>query len=174
MIDMRTLVFSLSVALCACSTPYQDMGLMGGVKATQIDATTLRIVGKGNAYTGAETIQNYVFLKAAEETQRLGYDMFLVLDEQNSKKIGVITTPGSATSYTTGSATAYGTGNFANAYGSSTTRTYYTPGSVIPYEKPRTNIMIKLFKGIKPENAPPNLFVASEIIQYLGPQMRGK
>jgi hypothetical protein len=37
--------------LAACSTPYQEMGLMGGVSASQIDAMTIRFDARGNAFT---------------------------------------------------------------------------------------------------------------------------
>ena len=171
----RLLVAALCAPLLAsCATPYQEIGLTGGVSATQIDETTLRISGRGNGFTEAATIQNYVLLKAAEETARRGYDLFLIVSASDASRIGSIVIPGSATSYTTGSATAYGYGNFATARGSSTTQTYYTPSQNIPFVKPGQDAVVKMFRGVKPSDAPPNLFVASDVIRYLGSQVGGR
>jgi hypothetical protein len=147
--------------LAACSTPYQEMGFSGGVMATQIDATTVRVHARGNGFTDPATIQDYVMLKAAEETQRLGYDLFQVMDEKDTVKTEYSQMPGTATSYTT----AYG--------GFATTSTYYSPGATLSFDKPRSEILIKLFRGPKPAIAPPNLFAASEVIQFVGTRVEG-
>jgi hypothetical protein len=44
------------------------MGFSGGVAAQQITADTWRIQSRGNAYTGASTVQDYVLLKAADDS----------------------------------------------------------------------------------------------------------
>jgi len=170
---MRATAYALVAALsvAACATPYQPMGFGGGVSATQLDETTFRISGRGNAFTDAATIQNYVLLKAAEETASCGYDMFLIVSSADTSRSGTMVTPGQATSYTTGSATAFGSGNYATAVGSSTTQTYYTPGQTFSYVKPGEDVIVKMFQGSIPPDAPPNLFVASEVIKYLGPQV---
>lgn len=160
-------VVAILAALSACATPYQDMGFMGGVKASQIDATTLRVHASGNAFTDPEKTQNYVMLKAAQETQRLGYDLFLVVDSQDRVKTDYTALPGSTTSYTSGYVS-----DFGNLH--ATTNTYTSPGHIVSSEKPRSDIVIKLYKGPKPQNSPPTLYAASEVIQYLGPQVLGK
>jgi hypothetical protein len=77
----------LSAALlCACSTPYQDMGLLGGVSATQIDANTASVTAHGNGYTSASTIKNYAMLKAADETIALGFDYFAMGDSSDESR----------------------------------------------------------------------------------------
>lgn len=165
----RLLVLSIFI-VAACSTPYQERGLFGGVSATQIDETTLRVTGRGNAYTDPATIQDYVLLKAAEETVAHGYDMFLIVDTQSSQKMGAVMTPGTSRSVTTGSASAYGYGNYAYGVGSATTTTTHYPGQTFLYSKPRTDIVVKMLKGAKPADAPAGLFVAEEVIKYLRPR----
>jgi hypothetical protein len=41
------------------------MGLTGGVGTQQISADTFRIISRGNGFTTAETVQDYILLKAA-------------------------------------------------------------------------------------------------------------
>lgn len=157
----RTLLFLCSIfILSGCTTPYGDMGFTGGVEATQIDDRTIRVHARGNAYTSSAIIQDYVLLKAAEETLRLGFDLFTVIDSESYSKTGAFTTPGTA--HTTGHA--YSTGNYA--YGSATT-TYY-PGQTFYYSKPRSDIVVQMFEGEMPENAPANLFDAQTVYKYLG------
>ncbi|MGN6148778.1 MAG: CC0125/CC1285 family lipoprotein [Rhizomicrobium sp.] len=157
-------------SLFACSTPYQESGLLGGVHATQIDADTIQIVGKGNGFTSASTIQNYVLLKAADETLAHGYDLFVVVDAADETRHGTIYVPGQTTSNTTGRATVWGN----TIQGTSTTQTYTTPGTTFGIVKPGEAVTIKMFKGEKPANGPPNLYSAKEIETYLGPQVRGR
>lgn len=122
----RIVFLVLTLIIAGCATPYQEMGFRGGVSASQIDETTLRISGRGNAKTDAATIQNYVLLKAAEETTKRGYDLFLIVDSSDTSRAGTFVLPGQANSYTTGSAAVYGTGNHASVSGHSTTNTNYT------------------------------------------------
>ena len=161
------------LAIASCATPYQDMGFTGGVSASRIDETTLRVQSKGNAYTSMETIQDYVMLKAAEETIANGYDLFLVMDGDSYTQTGSYTAPGTATTYTSGSAYGSSFGNTTNVYGSATSTTYYTPGQTTFFNKPRTNIVVRMFTGPKPDDAPPTLFDARDVVKYLGPQIKG-
>src|SRR5215468_7671733 len=91
----RIICILAALTLGACATPYQEIGLTGGVSAVQLDESTLRISGRGNAFTDAATIQNYVLLKAAEETSRRGYDMFMVISANDVSRAGTIVLPGS-------------------------------------------------------------------------------
>lgn len=163
----------LSLSLSSCATPYQEMSFTGGVSATQIDANTLRISGRGNAFTDSTTIQDYVLVKAAEQTLALGYGSFEIINASNASRTGTVVVPGSATSYSTGTATAYGYGNTATAYGNSTTQTYYTPPTAIPYYKPGEDLLVKMHPGAKPSNAPANWYNAQEIMTYLGAKVKG-
>src|SRR5438874_1599766 len=136
-------LFALGIGLCGCATPYQEIGLTGGVSATQIDETTLRISGRGNGFTDPATIQNYVLLKAAEETKRRGFDGFAILNNRDVTRVG---------SATFGSASAYANGNSVSAFGSSFSA---------PIVKPGEDALVKMFKGPKPPDAPSNVFDAA-------------
>ena len=59
---MKELIGVLAfAALSACSTPYQDMGTLGGVQAVRITDDTAQIRAQGNGYTDPDTIQRYAF-----------------------------------------------------------------------------------------------------------------
>lgn len=145
---MRTLGACVAaLALASCATPYGDMGLMGGVRATQITADTFQITARGNAYTDADTIQRFVIRKAAEQTVTSGYDLFAMGNSVDRTSVGFIST-----------ANVTGTGNQAFAFGN-TTRLV----------KPGETVMIKAFKGPRPNPMPPGLYDAREVLAYLVP-----
>ncbi|MGN6517124.1 MAG: CC0125/CC1285 family lipoprotein [Rhizomicrobium sp.] len=164
----RYSILLVAVGLAACSTPYQEMGLLGGVSATRIDDNTIQISGKGNAYTSAATIQQYVLLKAADETLADGYDFFVLVSASDASRSGAFYVPGQTTSYTTGSASIMGN----NVYGQATTHTYATPGSAFIFIKPGEDAVIKMYRGVKPADAPPNVYDAYQVEQYLGAQIK--
>ncbi|HSZ74464.1 MAG TPA: hypothetical protein VK779_06575 [Rhizomicrobium sp.] len=163
-----------TAVLVSCATPYQSMGLRGGVSATQIDNDTLRISGRGNGFTDPATIQNYVLVKAAQETMARHFVSFEIVGDRDTSRGGAVVLPGTATSYTTGNATAYGYGNTATAYGTSTTNTTYMPPQAIPFVKPGEDVIVKMHADAKPAGAPPNWYNASEVIFYLCPQVKCK
>jgi hypothetical protein len=146
----------LAFALCACTTPYGEMGLLGGVSATQIDANTLQIAARGNGYTGSDTIQRYVLLRAAEETAKRGFDLFLIVSSKDVTQ------------------TLYSVSSSGNSVSSSTHSVTMTTSSglAIPVPLPGEDVLVKMFKGEKPADAPPNLYKASEVIQYVGPTVK--
>jgi hypothetical protein len=74
-----------------------------------------------------------------EQAAKLGAHAVLVSSKYSHTVSGAvpITTPTTATSYTTGTATAYGRGGVVNAYGNSTT-TYGTQTNMIPYSIERS------------------------------------
>jgi hypothetical protein len=131
------------------------MGVLGGVSAVQIDASTLRISGRGNGFTDPATIQNYVLLKAAEETKRRGFDLFVILNSSDTTRVGEATF---------GSASAFGGRGYAWGLGSSFSE---------PIVKPGEDALVKMVKGAKPPNAPANVFDAAEVLHYLGPSVQG-
>lgn len=69
---------------------------------------------------------------------------------------GAIFIPGQTTSYTNGT----------------TTQTVSSPGSAFGIVKPGEDVIIKMYKGMKPANAPANVYVAAEVIEFVGPQVR--
>jgi hypothetical protein len=74
----------LAMILCAgCTTPYQELGLLGGVRAQQVTADTYRIVSRGNSHTSSTTIRDYTLLKAAETTKQSGATHFAIISEKD-------------------------------------------------------------------------------------------
>lgn len=153
-------LIAIGALLSSCATPYQQMGLMGGVNVQPIDSTTLRITGRGNAFTSTQTLEKYVVLRAAEETRRRGYDLFLVTGGQLLSKPGVVTVAGRTYTYET-----------VDAYDNPVTQTYAAPDTAIHYTKPQTSMVIRMLKGPKPADAPKNLFVSADVIRFLGPEV---
>src|SRR5262249_40192561 len=78
--------------LAGCATPYQEMGLLGGVEAYRVSDDTFQVVAKGNGYTDPATIQRYALRKAAEMTLASGYDYFALASEGDISRRGAITT----------------------------------------------------------------------------------
>jgi hypothetical protein len=67
---LKVISLASLVLLAGCSTPYQEMGLLGGVSAARIDEHTAQIRAQGNGYTAAATVEMFVMLKSAEETMK--------------------------------------------------------------------------------------------------------
>ena len=105
--------------------------------------------------------ENYVVLRAAEETQRRGYDLFLVIGGEEQNKPGLISVAGRTHTYET-----------VDVYDNPVTQTYSDPDTAIHYIKPQTNLEIRMLKGPKPADAPKNLFVAADVIRFLQPKVR--
>lgn len=86
------------------------------------------------------------------EARRVGADLVVIIDPSyTGTRSGemAVTTPTTSTSYTTGSATAYGAGGSATAYGQSTTTTYGTSTSYIPYSVDRYDFGAVFFVAVK-------------------------
>lgn len=142
---IRALLLTGSVVmLSACTTPYQEMGALGGVAVTRIDSTSARVTAAVNGYTDRTVAANYALLKAAETTQQSGFGHFAIVSDQSD-----ITTS---------------TNVYYNAYTGM--------ASAYDVEKPRNDIMIRMFPGKRPPNAPGNVYDAVDIINTLGPQVQ--
>lgn len=139
---MRFLAAALLLGLAGCATPYQEMGFLGGVQATQVTQDTFQIAARGNAYTGADTIQRYALRKAAETTVAAGYDLFMLGDRQDRTRRATVIS-GDASD-----------GSFS--------------GFAQTLVKPGETVLVKMFKGAKPADAPANLFDARDVLKYLG------
>lgn len=132
------------VFITACSTAYQEPGFTGGVKAAMLDTNTAQISAKGNAYTNSETIWRYALLKSAEATLAHGFGHFALIDSESYEKT------------TTTANTHVTTGYYPTAY--TTVNTQHSP---------RSNFIIKMYKGQKPSNAPANIFDAQSVYDTL-------
>jgi hypothetical protein len=149
---MRIACLLVAILLAACSTPYQDMGLLGGVEAQQITSSTFRIVARGNGYTGSTAIQDYAMLKAAETTRQHGGTHFAIIGERDASAAGYMSTPGYAQTNVIGN----------------TAFTTYTPGSVHQYLKPGQDLYIRIFTVATNQAPPGGTFSADEIIRFVG------
>lgn len=141
----------LCLTLAACSTKYQDMGFTGGVEAQQITSDTFRIQARGNAYTNATTVQDYVLLKAAETAQAVGASHFQIISAANASRASTFVTPGTSTT------------TFVGNQAFTTT----APGSVDTVIKPGQDVYVRVLK-LPPGPAPQGVYSAAEIIQFIG------
>jgi len=133
--------------LAGCATPYQEMGLLGGVAATQISKDTFQITARGNGYTDADTIERYALRKSAETTLGAGFDLFLIGGDKDR-----------STSMRMSSGYAYGGYNWASGWGFSQ-----------DLLKPGQTLMVKMFRGELPNPAPPGMFDARDVLSHLAP-----
>lgn len=134
----------LLLCLAACATPYQEMGLRGGVKAVRITNDTAQITAAGNAYTDEDTIQRYALRRAAEETINDGYDVFRIETDADRTRVGST----SSTILTSGRHSVLGFG--------------YT----MPIIKPGQTLLIRMSKGPAPDPLPDGMFDAREVLKY--------
>jgi hypothetical protein len=132
----------ISVVLAGCSTPYQEMGYLGGVTAEQMTNDTYRIISRGNQYTAGTTVQDHVLLKAAETTKQAGGTHFALISAQDASRV----------SYNT----SYGQG-FAS-----------TSASVRPGE----NAFIRVLRLQPGQQPPHGAFAADEIIKFTGARVK--
>jgi hypothetical protein len=166
----RLLCFAIgSMVVASCATPYQAMGLMGGLSATQIDANTMRISSRGNRFSDLGQMKDYVMLRAAEETLKHGYDAFGIVESENATR-----TVTDHVSHTSIQSTVGFAMNPANpgapgtpVFGTANVTTYGTE----TYTKPGQDLIIKMFKGPKPDGS--NTYSAAEVVAFLGPRVRG-
>jgi len=142
--------------LASCQTPYQEPGFTGGVTAQAITDNTYRISARGNGYTAANTIQDYVLLKAAETTLAKGGTHFVIVTSANATQNMVGQTPGMMTTNVIGK-TAY---------------TTYTPGVTYDIVKPGQDTIIQVLtipKGVAP---PMGAFPAQEVFDNINPRVK--
>ncbi len=126
-----------ALAITACATPYQNMGMLGGVEAHPISDDTIQIVAKGNAYTETSTIQRYALRKAAEETLAHGYDYFAVVNGSDDSRRG----------------------SAGSAFGGRG----WLFGSSWEMLKPGDILLVKMLHGPQPDPLPPNVYRAQSV-----------
>jgi hypothetical protein len=79
---MRVPLLFVLLLLTCCATPYQDMGLGGGVDAQKLSSDTYKIMAYGNALATPVLIRDYAMRKAAETTRQAGNSHFVILRQQ--------------------------------------------------------------------------------------------
>jgi hypothetical protein len=142
--------------LAGCATRYQEMGLMGGVAAEQMSADVFRIKSRGNGYTDATTVQDYVLLKAAETAKSIGGTHFQVISAADATRQQVVSTPGTVNT---------------SVYGNAALTTY-TPPSTSIMNKPGQDVYIRVLR-LPPGNQPPaGAFAADDIVQFIGGRVK--
>lgn len=151
-----------------CGTSYNPST---SAVVTPLNSDTFRINTRGNAFTDLSTTQDYALLRASELALQNGYRYFIILSSSNRVKRGTTTTPGSFQSNTYGTAQAYSYGGYGTAYGSSTTYGTYTPPQTSSYEKPRSEIVVKLLHR-KPNDINIVVYDAQLIFEQLDARVR--
>jgi hypothetical protein len=152
------IAFVAAITACATSTSYQPMDGRYGYSEQRIEENRYRIVFKGNAATSRETVETYLLYRAAELTLDLGFDYFLVTEQETEARTTYQTTPLVYGRYR------YGFHHFP----------YYAHGYPWAGETRTTQIrryeavaFVAMYKGAKPQNEP-TAFDAREVISNLG------
>jgi hypothetical protein len=128
------------------------MGLAGGVEAAPMTNDTYRISARGNGYTDATTIQDYVYLKAAETTLGAGQTHFTIVNGTDRTDNAVGQTAGSFTNY----------GGMA----------WYNPGITYNIVKPGEDLIIRVWTPGPKDMLPPNTYAAQQIYENINPRVK--
>ena len=80
-------IIACAASLVSCATKYQDMGFTGGVAAEPVMTDVYRITARGNGYTSADRVQDFVLLKGAETTLAAGGNYFVVIDQKDRTNV---------------------------------------------------------------------------------------
>jgi hypothetical protein len=147
------LALVLAVTLAACSTTYGKMGLTGGVAAAPVTSDTYRISARGNGFTDATTVQDYVLLKAAETALGAGQTHFTIVNNRDATDRSYGQTAGSFNNWGGGFVT-------------------YNPGMTYDIVKPGEDIMVRIWTPKKGEVLPPNTFNAQEVFNNINPRVK--
>jgi hypothetical protein len=158
----KYILLAASALLTACATPYGKYGILGGYTDSRIDENTFSISVDTNGFTNQQTTSMHALYRAAELTIENGFDFFVISNGANNSSSMAMAMPGASTSRTT-----------VNAYGSTAyarTTTTYAPTTVVPIVFPNSTLVIKSFKGTKPEGVA-SAYDARSLIKHLGPQI---
>lgn len=155
-------VVLLAFVLSACATPYGKYGLLGGFTDARIDDNTFSISVDTNGFTNQQATSMQALYRAAELTAEHGFDHFIIASNTVNPTSMAMAMPGSSTSNTT--VTGYGSAARAR------TTTHYAPTTIVPIAFPNSTIVIKAFKGEKPEGMA-NAYDARTVMKHLGPQI---
>lgn len=135
----------LLVGLTGCATGYQTKGWSGGFSETQLSPDTFMVNFAANAYTTPEQASDFAILRAADKSQALGCDHFVILNGTESAVTGAVSV------------------NTA-AYGDNTA---VSTGGVFPMVKPNSKLMVRCYKG-QPEG------VQAFDVAFIQSSIRGK
>ncbi|MFP9137914.1 CC0125/CC1285 family lipoprotein [Devosia sp. XGJD_8] len=143
-----TSMLAAATILSGCATTYSEMGAMGGVMAAPVTNDVYRISARGNGYTDATTIQDYVLLKASETTIAAGKTHFEVINNRDATS--------NVTQQTAGT---FGRGLFGGVS--------YSPGFNYEIVKPGEDLMIRVSNA-----SGPNSYNAQEVFNNINPRVK--
>lgn len=125
---------TLALSLAGCATGFQSNGFTGGFSDFQMAQDVYRISFRGNAFTSSDATTEMAMLRAAQLTLEAGYSHFAVMNEGESYSTTYIAQPGSSTTMIQPN----GAGGY-NAW------THSNPGALVPVNKPRSEIVVRMF-----------------------------
>jgi hypothetical protein len=149
-------IIACAASLVGCATKYQDMGFTGGVAAEPVMTDVYRITARGNGYTSADRVQDFVLLKGAETTLAAGGNYFVVIDQKDRTNVINGQTPGTVQTNIVGN----------------TAFTTYSPGVNYNIVKPGEALMIRVLRLKPGETPPPGAFPAQDIANTIGPRLK--
>jgi hypothetical protein len=152
----------VALALTACATPYGKYGLLGGFSDARIDENTFSISVDTNGFTSQMTTSMHAIYRAAELSLENGFDYFTIVGAENGSTAMAVAMPGAAATNTTIATT----GTTAHARSTTT----YSPTILAPAIFPNATLLVKAFKGAKPEGAT-NAYDARSVVTFLGPKI---
>lgn len=170
-------IATLGLAACAVTpTPYQPAGLpgasaSGGFSELQLEPNRFRVNFAGNSYTGRETVENYLLLRAAELTLSQGGDWFTTVERDTERRTRYQTTDfGPRYGY---SPYFYPSWRYYGRFGgrigwSPFYDPFYWDRSVDVREINRYEATAEIVIGRGPKPADPRAFDAREIVNRLG------
>lgn len=134
-----------TATLCGCATPYQKMGVGGGVRAVRLETDLAQVTARGSPLTDADTIERYVLRKAAETTLAAGYDHFEVVSASDRSR------------------TLQGVAGYMTAVGNGLP----SAGLSLPFVRPGETVLIRMLRG--PVAAAPGgvVFDAQDLLDHL-------
>lgn len=157
---MKLIVLALlAFGLSACATPYGKYGIAGGYTDSRIDENTFSIRVEANGFTSQETASQHAMYRAAELTAENGFDYFIIVRGADNASNGAMVLPTVSSSQGTISST-----------GQVRTSTVTSPAIVMPIAYPNSALVIKSFKGSKPDGQV-SAYDARSVMKYLGPQI---
>lgn len=137
-----------ALLVSGCTTPYQEMGATGGVRAEAIGYDRYRVSGLINAYTSPPLVVDYMILKAAETAMKNGATHFIVESVTDNTTVNSYATPGVVNCF-----------NYT---------CIATPPAVQHAVIPAGHIIIKLARGSPPRDA----VDAREVMDTIGKRVR--
>lgn len=114
---------TLMVAGCATETRYRPATGTGfyrtGFSDRQIEPNRFLVSFQGNSVTSRDTVERYLFFRAAELTLQNGYDYFVMADRDTDRQSRTYTTPGFGGGFSPGFGPGWGYGGFGGYWGPS-------------------------------------------------------